>query len=171
MSSTKIKIIDRSSHTHCYRIKVQAIEYNRKKNLDETIGWIAWCDAFFSTDPLLYDSSITGTFGPWQAYTTDVFTNSKFVGGEYDLTVQSRIFSHSVSVHRAIKITLQPISASLANYLSSIYRIRSFEQSYFSEPSTLSTNIDGGVGIFGAIGKSVARMYWLPGEEDTDYPE
>lgn len=168
----KIKIIDRSPDIHCYRIKVQGFKY-LYSNSDETgsdNSLIVWCDAFFSSDPLLYDSAITGSFGPWQANTTDVFTNAGFITGDYDLTVQSRFFNKS-PLHRAIKITLQPISPSLSNYLSALYRVRCFKPTYFSEPTTLSTNIDGGVGIFGAIGQTTSRMYWFPGEEDPNYPQ
>ncbi len=164
----KIKIIDRSTDIHCYRIKVQGISYMDIPYENNTVTeYIRWCDAFFSSDPLLYDSAITGSFGPWQAYTTDVFTNSTFVSGEYDLIVQSRFFRYSTSGYRAIKITLQPISTSLANYLSTLYRIRSFTPSYFSEPASLSSNIDNGVGVFGAIGQSVSRIYFFPGEEQA----
>lgn len=159
---------------HCYRIKVQGISYSHLNFRPEPYyepGIVKWCDAFFSNDPLLYDSAITGTFGPWQAYTTDVFTNTQFDAGEYDMTVQSRFYNHSSLFRRCIKITLQPISTSLANYLSSLYRIRSFKESYFSEPSTLSTNVEGGVGVLGAIGLPVSRYYWFPGEEDPNYPQ
>lgn len=172
----KIHIVDNSSSIHNYRIKVQSFLYSYAQGTSDILDYdyISWVDAFFSNDPLLYDAGITGGFGPWQPFTTDVFTNQGFRNGEYYLNVQSRIQSHGIvsnGAHRAIKITLQPIDSSLANYLSSLYRARSFTPSYFTEPTSLASNINGGVGVFGAIGPSTSIIYWYPGEYDPSYPE
>lgn len=173
----KIRIIDPSPQLHAYRIKVQGCAYSYQRVTDGKVdrAYINWIDAFFSNDPLLYDAGITDNFGPWQAYTTDVFTNQAFQGGEYYMSVQSRIHGHSSGTtngrYRAVKITLQPIAPSLANYLSSLYRLRSMTPTYFTEPTSLSSNVVGGVGIFGAIGESTSIFYRFPGEEDPLYPE
>lgn len=173
----KLRIVDPSPQLHAYRIKVQGCLYHYSQGTSDIldIDFVKWIDAFFSNDPLLYDAGITDIFGPWQPYTTDVFTNRAFDDGEYYLNVQSRFNGHtgasSNGYHRAIKITLQPIAPSLANYLTSLYRLRTATPTYFSEPTSLQSNVDGGVGIFGAIGKTTSRIYWFPGEEDPNYPQ
>ncbi len=189
----KILINDDSPDLHCYHIRVRGISYNYQGDsggkipiggsLDNPIydepliplDLVWWTDAFFTNDPLLYDSSITSMFGAWQAYTTDVFTNRQFNNGSYVLTVQARYPYTSVyggDKRRFMEVQLQPITVDLMNYLSSLYRIRVSDNSdYFSEPKSLSSNINGGVGIFGAMGEPLVLRYWFPGEEDPNYPD
>lgn len=186
----KILLKDVSPDMHCYRIKVQGVSYQYEG--DSTIIWglggswgskpiisympddyISWTDAFFTNDPLLYDASIKKSFGAWQAYTTDLFTNKTFKNGSYLLTLQSRYpytSSGNFNKRRFIQVQLEPISFDLMNYLSSLYRIRTASSDYFSEPQSLASNITGGVGIFGSIGEPLILRYWFPGEKDPDYP-
>lgn len=180
-----LHIQDKSTKINCYRINASGVTYCRDHVMhydsnywDE--GWdieipsqVRWNCAFFTNDPLLYDSQITEHFGPWQAYTTDVFTNRQFKNDAY-VTIQVRYPRYMElrkdNWYRFIQIEIQPITSQLMDYLSSLYRMRVAKQSYFSEFSTLPDNIDGGVGIFGGIGKSKKLRIWLDGV-DPDYPE
>lgn len=184
VAELKIRIVDNSNDTHCYRIKVQGVGYFRGYS-DIDLGSfiqtfyfsnVVWSDAFFSSDPLLYDPAIIEHFGPWQPYTTDVFSNKSF-DGEHTLMVQVRypdqLYSHAwrEEYGRFIRVELEPISEDLMNYLSTMYRLRVFKQSYFSEPIGLPGNVDGAVGIVGAIGPSTVLHYWFPNEYDPTYPQ
>lgn len=177
-----IHIRDNSSKVNCYRLNAFGVLYYREHVHHYASGWdvnekaeVKWNCAFYSDDPLLYDSRKTEQFGPWQAYTTDVFSNMQFKNDAY-VTFQVRYPQISNyrkdCYHRFIQIELQPITSQLMDYLSTIYRLRVADtQSYFSEYSTLPDNIDGGVGIFGGIGKSKKLRIWLDGTPDPDYPE
>ncbi|MBP3590571.1 MAG: DUF4249 family protein, partial [Muribaculaceae bacterium] len=127
-----------------------------------------------SKDPLFYDPAITKSFGPWPAYTTDVFSDAYFPNGEYIVELNSRIFpapsESSNSSGRYVEIELEPINRELMEYLSVLYRLRVATDSYFSEPVSLPSNIEGGVGVFGAVGKSAKVRYWFPGEENPAVP-
>lgn len=129
-------------------------------------------DEYNSTDPLLYDPAIEKRFGPWPAFMTDVFSSEYFYENEYVIEVTSRLTprGNCNNTGRYFEIELQPITRDLMEYLSSMYRRRVMTDSYFSQPSTLPSNIDGGTGIFGAIGKSAKIRYWLPGEENPAIP-
>lgn len=165
-------IHDTSSDTHCYRLKAMGVGYHYSYILEgeELPETIYWTSAFFSDDPMLYDSQITDMFGPWQAHTTDVFSNRQFKNDAY-ITVQVRYPSKVRNLYRYIQIELQPITSPLMNYLSSLYRMRVAKQSYYSDYSTLPSNIEGGVGIFGGVGKSTKCRIWLDGDPDPNYPD
>ena len=165
----KLRLKSHSSGTNCYRIRVSSVSF--------TIGdgsyltQISPITAFHSNDPLFYDPAITKSFGPWPAYTTDVFSDAYFPKGEYVVELSSRIYPKLPKpMGRYIEIELEPINRALMEYLSVLYRLRVATDSYFTEPVTLPSNIEGGVGIFGAIGKSAKIRYWLPGEEDPEVP-
>ncbi|MBD5245435.1 MAG: DUF4249 family protein [Barnesiella sp.] len=185
----KILLKDSSPDLHCYRIKVQGVSYNYEGdssliNISSNLfappvvtympdNYVSWTDAFFTSDPLLYDANISRPFGAWQAFTTDVFTNRQFKGGSYVLTVQTRYpytSYNSMNKRRFLQVQLEPISVDLMNYLSSLYKIRTLTNDYFSEPASLASNISGGVGVFGSIGEPLTIRYWFPGEEDPNYP-
>ncbi|MDE7153375.1 MAG: DUF4249 domain-containing protein [Muribaculaceae bacterium] len=185
----KILLKDKSRDTHCYRIKVQGVSYQYEGdssswNISSSLwappiivympdDYVTWTEAFFTTDPLLYDANLKKSFGAWHAYTTDLFTNKQFKNGSYLLTVQSRYPYTSpgeFNKRRYIQVQLEPISFDLMNYLSTLYRVRIAETGYFSEPQSLASNINGGVGIFGSIGEPLVLRYWFPGEEDPNYP-
>lgn len=165
-----------NSPRHTYRIKVLGIGVNHEVNRHYII---CWANAFYSTDPLLYDAALENKFAPWQPYTTDIFTNESFYNGQYTLTVSSRFFvryhregyyignnyKEAVYNDRRFEIELEAIGDELANYLTTIYRYRLDTDSYFSEPISLPNNIAGGVGIFGAIGNRKTVKYRFPGEE------
>lgn len=173
-----------SSGLNFYRLKVTSVEYiadydkylhdiqGNRYEYDETkvgLSFISPIDAFTCNDPLLYDSKIEKNFGPWQAYQTDVFTDKSFFDNEYVLDVSSRIAtsrSDGMNYGRYFEIELQPITRELMEYLSTVYHIRVKEDSYFSQPITIPSNIKGGVGVFGAIGKSKKIRYFFPGEEN-----
>lgn len=185
----KILLKDPSPDLHCYKIKVRGVSYHYEGDsfmIDlgapfnprpyiSTVKYdiVRWTDAFFTNDPLLYDAAITHSFGAWQPYTTDVFANRQFANGSYLLTVEARYpyTAEDDFIHRRfIEVQLLPISLDLMNYLTSLYRVRTAVDDYFSEPMSLSSNIKGGVGIFGSIGEPLTLRYWFPGEEDPDYP-
>lgn len=180
-----IRITDRTSGVNCYRLKVTAVGYrkgdlNYKDPVDGSIHpateHMFAVSTYQTADPLLYDSGIDKSFGPWPAHQTDVFSSDRLRNGEYVLTVSSRVPSNGskniigLEYGRYFEIELQPISRELFEYLSVLYRLRVATDSYFTEPVTLPSNIEGGVGIFGAIGKSAKIRYWLPGEEDPEVP-
>lgn len=163
---------DASSDTHCYRLKASGVGYNYShfSEGEEFPAFILRSSAFFSDDPLLYDSQITDKFGPWQAYTTDIFSNRQFKNDAF-ITVQVRYPRKVKDMHRFVQIELQPITVSFSNYLSSLYRMRVAEKSYYSDYTTLPSNIEGGVGIFGGMGKSTKLRIWLDGVPDPNYPD
>ena len=104
---------------------------------------------------------------------TDVFTDENFFEDKYVIEVTSRIADvrgDCVNYGRYFEIELQPITRNLMEYISAIYRLRIKEDSYFSQPTSISSNIEGGTGIFGAIGKSKKIRYFLPGEENSSIP-
>ncbi|MDE6809177.1 MAG: DUF4249 domain-containing protein [Muribaculaceae bacterium] len=171
-----------------YRLKITSISYifNYDKYLQDIQGneykynpfydgfsLIYPIDAFYSNDPLLYDANLGKNFGPWPAYMTDVFTDENFFEDKYVIEVTSRIADvrgDCVNYGRYFEIELQPITRNLMEYISAIYRLRIKEDSYFSQPISISSNIEGGTGIFGAIGKSKKIRYFLPGEENSSIP-
>lgn len=181
VAEVTLRIHDNSTSLNCYRLKTKGVSYNypydviyepwQSQHSFHVDASAYWSGVFFSSDPLLYDSQITSMFSPWQAYTTDVFTNRQF-NKVADVKVQVR-YPMALNKHqRFVEIELQPISPQLMNYLSVLYRIRlNTEHSYFSEFISLPSNIEGGVGIFGGIGKSTKLRIWLDGNPDPNYPE
>lgn len=170
-----LKLRSQSPGVNFYRLKVTSMicVFDNPGSRNSTIP----ISAYHTSDPLLYDAAIDKGFGPWPAYQSDVFTDESFHSGEYIISLSSRVAVRGMTnsdgplnTARYFEIELQPINAALMNYLSVLYRLRIATPSYFSEPSTLPSNIDGGVGIFGAIGKSAKIRYWLPGEENPAIP-
>ncbi len=160
---------------NCFRLKVSSILaiYNNDGQKNNILP----ITTYSTVDNLLYDSTIDKAFGPWPAYLTDVFTDESFHNGEYIIDISSRVNNNRVSSGgqplnciRYYEIELQPITPMLMNYLSVLYRLRIAMPSYFSSSSSLPSNIEGGVGIFGAIGKSKKIRYFFPGEENNDIP-
>ncbi|MDE5572440.1 MAG: DUF4249 domain-containing protein, partial [Muribaculaceae bacterium] len=146
---------------NCFRLKVSSIMTSFYTEDDIIPTTITPISAYHSNDVLLYDSSLDKGFGPWPANQTDVFTDESFHNGEYIIDVSSRVscpyyltVSDDNDITRYFEIELQPITPMLMNYLSVLYRLRIATPSYFSEPTSLPSNIEGSVGIFGGIGKS-----------------
>lgn len=162
-----------SSGTNCFRLKVTSISYRFADiKYPQFPDHVSYISVFHTADPLLLDAAINKSFGPWPANITDVFSDKGFYGGEYVVEVSSRLKypGDKINSGRYFEIEVQPISRELFEYLSVLYRLRVATDSYFTEPVTLPSNIEGGVGVFGAIGKSAKIRYWLPGEENPKVP-
>ena len=161
-----------SPGVNCFRLKVTSL-YCLLDDPEWT-EYITPISAYHSGDALLYDAAIEKGFGPWPAYQSDVFTDESFNNGEYIINVSSRVSmlggSSDRTETRYFEIELQPINQALMDYLSVLYRMRVTTPSYFSEPSSIPSNIEGGVGVFGVIGKSKKIRYFLPGEENSAIP-
>ena len=142
------------------------------KNNPRDTDHVSPISVFHTADGLLVDPAIDKSFGPWPAYVTDVFSDKSFYGDEYVVEVSSRMKYPGDNIRngRYFDIELQPINRELMEYLSVLYRLRVATDSYFSEPVSLPSNIEGGVGVFGAIGQSAKIRYWLPGEENPAVP-
>ena len=170
-----LKLKSMNPGINCFRLKVTSIGVTIHTEDDRFKTSIAPISSYNSNDALLYDSSLDKGFGPWPANQTDVFTDESFHNGEYIIDVSSRVstayymlnYYEDIDLRRYFEIEIQPITPMLMNYLSVLYRLRIATPSYFSEPTSLPSNIEGGVGIFGAIGKSKKIRYFFPGEEDS----
>lgn len=184
----KIAINDNDGFRKFYRLKMTQSTFHRipLNEKEDPFGWngellYAWNSVFTSSDPLLYEPTLGHPFGIWPAFQTDIFTNEAFRGGSYLLSVEQRMSSYfrpvvngsSGVIYGRHEIELQPLTRELSEYLAVFYRLRISKKSYFSSPMAIPSNVVGGKGIFGAIGKPKIMRYWRADDRqfDIDLPD
>ncbi len=181
----KIRIKDNGEHKNYYILNAISYSYNKyfADRGHDTLNytqWVSQSDHFFKSDaPIFIDYNVkrNSVGEEWNLYKTNrefpeffshIFSDKLFNGKEYEFTVEipiviSRLEEES---NEYIKFTK----------LSSLYyaeiRLSQLSESYFnyhkaweySEPNASTfhyTNLDGAIGVFGAISKGdVIRFYF-----------
>ncbi|MDR2950226.1 MAG: DUF4249 domain-containing protein [Prevotella sp.] len=162
-----VKIKDRSQSDNFYRIKVDGAYHYQSKDWLEFEYW-RYITRFKSDDVILNNGNPENTDNDDLSIVTfppnyyGIFTNTMFKGTEYTLSfyIEYPDFLYENEYDKGyLNITLQMISPELYKYYSSVQRYRYLDEYEMTEPVKIFTNINNGLGIFGAYSEvPVMRM-------------
>jgi hypothetical protein len=106
-------------------------------------------DIFLSDDPVFIDHSLPEGYGGWPPYFSNVFDDHLFDG--QSLTFSVRIRERMYVKNPRVYVELQSLSQDFYYYLKSIQLYRIFQQSDYSEPVQIYSNVESGWGIVGGL--------------------
>lgn len=129
-----------------YRLKVRSLT---EKVVDGKVVYDA-NDCFSSSDPLFKDIRLTKPRKGWWKEFSNVFDDNLFNGKEYECVITSRLRKGDVG-KRIIVVEFQSITEDLYHYLKSVMLYQVTDRNTFTEEVQIHTNVDGGMGIAGAL--------------------
>ncbi len=184
---TKISFTDPPNEENFYRLVVQqdygfykgdkSLPYNSETPVLLTYNSYAWID---SEDPLLNPDEEEDILGDNTGNDYNVFSDEKISGKDYELSFDLNFNGTYVDTtyHEFTHFTiqLQSISKELYYYLISYSNHKNRDGDFFSEPFLVYTNVENGLGVFGAFnstGRSIKfgeypkeNVYY---EDNNDY--
>lgn len=159
---TKISFTDPPNEENFYRLVVRQNYgfYTGDKNLPYNIeipvllsnNNISWIE---SDDPLLNPAEDEDILGSYTGNEYNIFSDEKISGKEYELSFDLNFNGDYVDTiyHEFTHFTiqLQSISKDLYYYLISYSSYKMTDGNFFSEPVLVYSNVENGLGIFGAF--------------------
>lgn len=110
-------------------------------------------DVFHSDDPIFTDNRLSGSYGGWPSYFSNVFDDHLFDGKSYTFHVSSAL-KRMYGVNQRVYVELQEISRDFYFYLKSIQSYRISDHDDYSESIQIHNNIENGWGILGSLAGS-----------------
>lgn len=153
-----LKIKDKDQNNNFYRIKIDGAYHYQSSYWDDFQYW-AYITRFRSDDAILNNGNPENTDNDDLSIVTfppnyyGIFTNTMFKGTEYILTfyVEYPDFLYEDEYDKGyLNVTLQMMSQDLYKYYSSVQRYRYLDEYEMAEPVMIFSNINNGLGIFGA---------------------
>lgn len=155
-----------------YRLKIEVpiLQYNEVNgnfDLEEPFEYSTM--SLTSKDPVLNNNTVSGNndeFGDIPPNNYQVFDDVLFDGENYNLSFEvSNYYYSEISIDpellnkylKAIKVDVQKISKDLHQYFVSVEASQYYEDSPFSEPVRVNTNVKGGAGILGGVSSTIIK--------------
>jgi len=153
-----LKIKDKGQNDNFYRIRVDGA-YHYQSTYWQDFGYWTYITRFRSDDAILNNGNPENTDNDDLSIVTfppnyyGIFTNAMFKGMEYILKfyIEYPDFLYKDEYDKGyLNVTLQMISSDLYKYYSSVQRYRYLDEYEMAEPVMIFSNINNGLGIFGA---------------------
>ncbi|GHV39471.1 hypothetical protein FACS1894179_04420 [Bacteroidia bacterium] len=153
-----LKIKDKGQSDNFYRIRIDGAYHYQSAYWDDFEYW-RYITRFRSDDAILNNGNPENTDNDDLSIVTfppnyyGIFTNTMFKGTEYILKfyVEYPDFLYEDEYDKGyLNVTLQMMSQDLYKYYSSVQRYRYLDEYEMTEPVKIFSNINNGLGIFGA---------------------